>query len=158
MGEKILDAIVEGGKATAGPPLGSGLAPLGVSVWQVVAKVNEETKAFGGLKGPVKVTVDTATKAFTITVGAPPTSELVKKAAGIEKGAGTKDKVGNIGFPALVEIAKGMKSKSQGKTLMDIAREVVGTCISMGVGIDGKDGKQVEKEIKEGKYNSMLAG
>ncbi len=158
MGEKILDAIVEGGKATAGPPLGPGLAPLGVNVGAVVAKINEETKAFAGLKVPVKVKVDTGSKAFTIEVGAPPTSELVKKAAGIEKGTGTKDKVGDISFQALVELAKGLKGKSQGKTVKDTAREVAGTCVSMGVTIDGKDAKAVEKEIKDGKYNSMLAG
>lgn len=158
MGEKILNAIVEGGKATAGPPLGPGLAPLGINVAQVVGKINEETKSFAGLKVPVKVIVDTANKSFRIEVGAPPTSELIKKAAGIEKGAGTKDKVGNIEFPALVEIANGLRQKSQGKTLKEIAKEVVGTCVSMGVTLDGKDAKQVEKEIKEGKYNSVLAG
>jgi large subunit ribosomal protein L11 len=158
MAEKILDAIVEGGKATAGPPLGPGLAPLGVNVGQVVAQINEETKAFAGLKVPVKVIVDTGSKSFKIQVGAPPTSELVKKAAGIEKGTGTKDKVGNITFQALVDLAKGLRGKSQGKSTKDIAREVVGTCVSMGVTVDGKDGKAVEKEIKDGKYNSMLAG
>lgn len=158
MGEKILETIVEGGHATAGPPLGPGLAPLGVNVSAVVAKINEDTKAFAGLKVPVKVIVDTSNKTFTITVGAPPTSELIKKAAKIDKGTGTKDKVGNLEFSALVELAKGLRSKSQGKTVKDIAREVVGSCVSMGVTIDGKDGKLVEKEIKEGKYNSMLAG
>lgn len=159
MGEKTVNAIVEGGKATAGPPLGPGLAPLGVNVGQVVAKINEDTKAFAGLKVPVKVVVDTASKGFRIVVGSPPTGELVKKAAGIEKGSGTKDaKAGNISFSALVEIANGTKAKSQGKTLKEIAREVAGTCLSMGVTIEGKDAKQVEKEIKEGKYNSILAG
>lgn len=158
MGEKILDLIVEGGKATAGPPIGPGLAPLGVNIGQVVAKINEETRAFPGLKVPVKITVDTASKSFRISVGVPPTSELVKKAAGIEKGAGTKDKVGNLEFSAVVEIAKGLKPKSQGKTVRDSAREVIGTCVSMGVSVDGKDAKQVEKEIKEGKYDSLLVG
>lgn len=158
MGEKILDAIVEGGHATAGPPLGPGLAPLGVNVAQVVAKINEETKAFAGLKVPVKVTVDTGSKSFTIKVGAPPTSELVKKAAGIEKGTGTKDKVGNVSIDQIADIARGLKSKSQGKTVKDIAREVVGTCVSMGVTVDGKDAKAVEKEIKEGKHNSVFTG
>lgn len=153
-----MDAMVEGGKATAGPPLGPGLAPLGVNVGQVVAKINEETKAFAGLKVPVKVIVNTATKEFTVNVGAPPTSELVKKAAGIEKGAGARDKVGDIPFQALADIAKGLRAKSQGKSVKDVAREVAGTCVSMGVTVDGKDAKAVEKEIKEGKYNSMLAG
>lgn len=153
-----MNAIVDGGKATAGPPIGPGLAPLGVNVGMVVAKINEETKAFAGLKVPVKVVVDTATKAFTVTVGAPATSELVKKAAGIEKGSGTKDKVGNVEFSAVVELAKGLKSKSYGSTLRQTVREVIGTCMSMGVTVDSKDAKQVEKEIKEGKYDSMLAG
>lgn len=158
MGEKILNVIVEGGKATAGPPLGPGLAPLGVNVGQVVGKINEETKAFAGLKVPVKVHVDTSTKGFRIEVGAPATSELVKKSAGIEKGAGTKDKVGNISLSAVVDIAKSLKSKSQGKTLKQIVREVVGTCSSMGVSVDSKDAKAIEKEIKEGKHDSLMAG
>ncbi|MBU0586065.1 50S ribosomal protein L11 [Candidatus Micrarchaeota archaeon] len=158
MGEKILDVIVEGGKATAGPPIGPGLAPLGVNVGQVVAKINEETKSFPGLKVPVKVTVNTSTKDFTISVGVPPTSELIKKAAGVEKGTGTKDKVGNIEFSALVEIAKGLKPKSQGKSLKQTVREVAGTCVSMGISIDDKDARQIEKEISEGKYDSLLVG
>ncbi len=159
MGEKILNAIVEGGKATAGPPLGPGLAPLGVNVGAVVAKINEDTGAFAGLKVPVKVIVNTASKSFHVEVGAPATSEMVKKAAGIEKGAGSKEaKAGNIAFSALTEVAKGLRGKSQGRGLKEIVREIAGTCMSMGVTIDGKDAKLVEKEIKEGKYNSILAG
>lgn len=158
MGKKDVNIIVEAGKATPGPPLGPSLAPLGINVAQVVAKINEETHAFAGLKVPVKVSVDTISKGFTIEVGAPATAELVKKTIGLQKGAGTKDKVGNIAFSALKDIAKGIKSKSQGKTLKEIVKEIVGTCVSMGITIDNKEGKQVEKEIKEGAYNSMLAG
>ncbi len=158
MGEKILDILIEGGKATAGPPLGPELAPLGINIANVVTKINEETKSFAGLKIPVKITVDIIMKSFTIKIGAPPTSELIKKAAGIEKGTNTKDKVGNISMSVIVEIAKSIKSKSQGKTLKEICREVIGTCISIGITIDNKDGKQVEKEIKEDKYSSMFTG
>lgn len=158
MGEKIVTAIVEGGKAVAGPPLGPGLAPLGINVGQVVTQINEMTKSFQGLKVPVKVIVDTASKNFKIEVGTPQTSEVVKKAAGIEKGSGTKDKVGNVTFASLVEIAKSLRGKSQGKSIKEVACEVVGTCASMGVTIEGKDGKVIEKEIKEGKYDSLLTG
>ena len=158
MGEKILDVITEGGKATAGPPIGPGLAPLGINVSQVVAKINEETRAFAGIKVPVKIIANTSTKEFTIVVGVPPTSELIKKAAGVDKGSGTKDKVGNITLPALVEVAKGLRPKSQGKTIKDIAREVIGSCVSMGITVEGKDAKEMEKEIKDGKHDSVLAG
>lgn len=159
MGEKTVNAIVEGGNATTGPPLGPGLAPLGVNVVQVVAKINEETQSFAGLKVPVKVIVDTSNKNFKIEIGAPPTAELVKKAAGIEKGSGTKDaSAGNISFSALVEIAKGIKTRSYGKSLKEIAKEIVGTCLSMNVTIETKNAKEIEKEIKEGKYDLTLVG
>ncbi|MFA5077506.1 MAG: 50S ribosomal protein L11 [Candidatus Micrarchaeia archaeon] len=158
MGEKVLNVIVEGGKATAGPPLGPGLAPIGVNVGQVVAEINKATGAFPGLKVPVKVIVDTGSKSFKVEVGAPATSELVKKAAGIEKGSGTKDKVGNLELSALAEIAKSLRGKSQGKSAKDVAKEVAGTCVSMGVTIDGKDAKLMEKEIKEGRHDSLFAG
>lgn len=157
MGKKTISIIVEGGKATAGgAPLGPALAPLGVNLGQIAANINEQTKSFLGLKVPVNITVDIASKDFTIEVGTPPTSELIKKAAGIEKGTGTKDNVGNIEFSALVEIAKSIKSKSQGKTLKEIAKQVAGSSLSMGVSIDSKNGKQIIKEITAGEYNSVL--
>ncbi|MEW6528931.1 MAG: hypothetical protein AB1391_03515 [Candidatus Micrarchaeota archaeon] len=87
------------------------------------------------------------------------TSELIKKAVGIEKGASTKDNVsGNINLAAIVEIAKNIKSKNLGKTLKEISKEIIGTCMSMGITIDNKNGKQIEKEIKEGLYDSMFIG
>lgn len=159
MGEKTLNAIVEAGNATAGPPLGPGLAPLGVNVGQVVAQINEQTREFQGLKVPVKVIVNTASKGFRIEVGAPATSELVKKAAGIEKGAGSREaKAGNLELPALAEIAKNLRAKSQGRSVKEVACEVAGTCVSMGVTIGGKDAKMVGKEIKEGRHDSLFAG
>ena len=89
--EKTIDVIVDGGKATAGPPLGPALGPMGINAGQVVAKINEATKAFSGMKVPVKVIVDTTTKQFNIEIGTPPTAELIKKEAGIEKGAGNRE-------------------------------------------------------------------
>ena len=89
--EKIINAIVDGGKATAGPPLGPALGPLGVNAGQVIAKINEATKDFAGMKVPVKVIVDTETKEFRVEVGTPPTAELIKKEAKIEKGAGNRE-------------------------------------------------------------------
>ncbi|MEW5996924.1 MAG: 50S ribosomal protein L11 [Candidatus Micrarchaeota archaeon] len=155
--KKTIDAIVEGGKATAGPPLGPALGPLGINAGQVVAKINEMTGDFSGMKVPVKVVVNTDDKSFEVHVGSPPTSELVKKEAGIEKGAGTAEApAGNIAFDALVRIAKGKKGSSLGRSLRDVAKEVAGTCRSLGVTIDGKDSKAVVKEIDAGKHDSVL--
>ncbi|HNT60553.1 MAG TPA: 50S ribosomal protein L11 [Candidatus Bilamarchaeaceae archaeon] len=155
--KKTIDAIVEGGKATSGPPLGPALGPLGINAGQVVAKINEMTKAFSGMKVPVKVIVNTDDKSFEVHVGSPPTSELVKKEAGVEKGAGNAEApAGNISFDGLVKIAKGKKGNSLGKTLKDVAKEVAGTCKSLGVTIDGKNPRDIIREIDGGKHDSAL--
>jgi len=83
----MVEALVAGGKASAGPPLGPALGPLGVNVAQVVAKINEMTKDLNGMQVPVKVTVKSRTE-FEVEVGTPPTSALILKEAGIDKGCG----------------------------------------------------------------------
>jgi len=74
----VVEALVPGGKASAGPPLGPALGPLGVNVAQVVAKINEQTKDLNGMQVPVKVIVKSRTE-FEIEVGTPPTSALIIK-------------------------------------------------------------------------------
>ncbi|MBU0591491.1 50S ribosomal protein L11 [Candidatus Micrarchaeota archaeon] len=155
---KTIDVIVEGGKASAGPPLAPALAPMGINIGQVVAKINEETAAFGGMKVPVKVIVDPATKQFTIEVGSPPTSEIIKKEVGIEKGAGNREApAGNLTLEKAVQIAK-TKRNSLGKDLSETLKEILGTCLSMGVTIEGKNAREVIKEVNQGKHDSLLKG
>lgn len=155
--EKIINAIVEGGRATAGPPLGPALGPIGINAGLVVAKINEKTKMFQGVKVPVKVIVNTETKTFEIEVGAPATSELVKKEIGIEKGRKTKGEIaGDISLEKIVEIAKKKTLGSLGKSIKEVATEVAGTCTSLGVTINGKQPKEIIKEIKEGKHDSLM--
>jgi large subunit ribosomal protein L11 len=156
--EKTIDVIVDGGKATAGPPLGPALGPMGINAGEVVAKINEATKAFSGMKVPVKVIVDTTTKEFNVEIGTPPTSELIKKEAGIEKGAGNREApAGDVSLEKLVEIARA-KSNSMGKTLKDTAKEVVGSCVSIGVTIDSKKPRAVIDEINAGTHDSLFTG
>src|SRR5437588_10631258 len=95
--KKTVAALIDGGKATAGPPLGPNLGPLGVNVLQIVNRINEITKAYAGMKVPVKVLVDVDEKSFEVEVGTPTTSALIGKELGEEKESGTpKDtKVGD---------------------------------------------------------------
>ncbi len=86
MAKETVEALVEGGKATAAPPLGPALGPKGVNIGQVVAEINKKTESFKGMQVPVKVIIDPDTKEFEITVGTPPASSLIKKETGIEKG------------------------------------------------------------------------
>lgn len=153
---KTIDVIVEGGKASAGPPLAPALAPMGVNIGQVVAKINESTKDFAGMKVPVKVIVDPATKEFKVEVGSPPTGEIIKKEVGIEKGAGNREApAGDISLEKIVKIATA-KSNSLGSNKKEIVKEVLGTCLSMGVTIDSKNAREVIKEVNEGKHDSMM--
>lgn len=155
---KTIDAIVEGGKATAGPPLGPALGPLGINAGQVVAKINEMTKDFSGMKVPVKVIVNPKTKAFTVEVGSPPTAEILKKEAGIDKGAGNREApAGDIPLEKVVKIAKA-KGNSLGSSLKDTAKEVLGSCVSMGLSVNGKKAKEIIREVEEGKHDSLFSG
>lgn len=207
-----IPALVEGGKATAGPPLGPALGPLGVNIGQIIAEINEKTKAYNGITVPVKVIVDKDSKKFEVEVGSPPTSALIKKELGITKGrqgiqeetpkeaapaaapAGAEAKkkeeegkkkkgeeeakkkeeakpavttatapavkkeeiVGNMTIEQAVKIAKMKSTTSLSKTLKAGVKEVLGTCVSMGVNCEGKDPRKIIKEINEGKHDSKL--
>lgn len=155
-----LEALVDGGKATPGPPLGPALGPLGVNIVEVLKAINEKTKAFEGMKVPVTLFVDPKTKTYTIEVGTPPTSALIVKELRIEKGSGDpgKTRVGNLSLSQAIKIARMKEDAMLAKTLKDRVLEVVGTCVSMGVTVEGKPAKESSKEIQAGKYDKQLAG
>ena len=153
-----IEVLVDGGKATPGPPLGPALGPMGVNVVQVVAKINEKTKSFEGMKVPVKVIIDPKTKSFDVKVGTPPTSQLLFKEMGAEKGSGVpnKDKAGNITIEQAIKVANMKGDSLMGKDLKMRVLEVVGVCVSSGINVEGKDAKAMQKEIKEGKWDAKL--
>ena len=159
MGEKkIVEALVNGGQATAGPPLGPALGPLGVNVLAIVNKINEITKDYSGMKVPVKISVDTDNKEFEVTVGTPTTSALLVSELGVTKGSGTPntEKIGDISLTAVVRIAKVKAEDVLGNDLKAAVKEVLGTGVSMGVTVEGKDPREVQQEIDEGKHDALL--
>ena len=107
-----VDLLVDGGNASSGGAMGPALGPLGVNIKQIVDEINKKTSAYQGMKVPVVVTVNKATRAFELDIGIPPASALVLKAAGISKGSSTPNTeiVGNINFPQLIEITKSKMS------------------------------------------------
>jgi large subunit ribosomal protein L11 len=156
--KKVVEVLVSGGQATAGPPLGPALGPLGVNVLAIVNKINELTKDFSGMKVPVKVVVDPETKEFEVAVGTPTTSALIVSELKIQKGSGTPStqKVGNLTMEQVVRIAKLKRPQLLAKTLKAAAKEVLGSCVSMGVTVEDKDPKEVQKEIDKGKYDELF--
>jgi large subunit ribosomal protein L11 len=155
---KVFNFLVDGGKATAGPPIGPALGPLGLNVMQVVKRINELTADYAGMRVPVKVIVDVEKKTFEVEVGTPTTAALIVKELKIEKGAHqpSKETVGNLSMEQVVKIAK-IKMKDIGASSIKAAvKTVVGTAQSMGVTIDGKPPKQVIEEIEKGLYDELI--
>lgn len=155
---ETLEVLVDGGKATAGPPLGPALGPMGLNIMEVVKAINDRTKSFEGMKVPVKIVIDPKTKDYAIEVGTPPTSALILKELGSEKGSGDagKTRIGNLTIAQAVKIA-GMKVDAmEAKDMRTRVLEVIGTCLSMGVTVDGKGPKELTAEIREGKYDRVL--
>ncbi|MDP9015781.1 MAG: 50S ribosomal protein L11 [Thermoproteota archaeon] len=156
--KKIVNALVSGGEASAGPPLGPALGPLGINILQVVNTINEKTKDFPGMKVPVKVEVDSETKRFTVEVGIPPTAALIFKESGINKGSGTAGTnfVGNISMESVVKIAKMKSDISYGPDVKSTAKEIIGSCLSLGIKVEDKVAKDVYADVSAGKYDSLF--
>ncbi|VVB99549.1 50S ribosomal protein L11 [uncultured archaeon] len=162
MSKVTIPAIVEGGKATAGPPLGPALGPLGVNIGGIIDEINKKTGPFAGVKVPIKVIVDKDTKTFEIEVGSPSTGELLKKELGVEKGrkGGPDDpkSVGNLTFEQVVKVAKMKMGGSLVRNVKQGAKEVLGSCVSLGITVDGKDAREARKAVDAGEHDSQLSG
>jgi len=156
--KKVVELIVNGGQANAGPPLGPALGPLGVNIVAVVNKINEITKDYAGMKVPVKVSVDPEDKTFEVTVGTPTASALIVAELKIEKGSGTPNtvKAGDLTLEQLVKIAKIKAPQLLAPDTKKATKEVLGTCISLGVTVEGKDPREVQKDIDAGDYENLF--
>jgi large subunit ribosomal protein L11 len=154
---ETVEVLVPGGRATAGPPLGPALGPLGINVKAVVDDINKKTAEFNGMSVPVTVMVDDR-KNVTLTVGIPPTTALIMKEAGIEKGSGTPSTqaVGNLSLEAVIRVAKMKMESMLSYDLKNSVKEVMGTCVSVGVTIDGKTAKAAIAAIDAGEYDTQL--
>ena len=158
MAKESIDVVIEGGKATAAPPLGPALGPMKVNIGQVVAEINDKTKALAGMQVPVKVTVDTETKEFSISIGTPPASALLKKAANIKKAAANPltDVAADLPFDEIINIANTKADALLGKNLKMKCKEILGTAQAMGINVDGKRVPEVLKDVDAGKYDSKF--
>jgi large subunit ribosomal protein L11 len=156
---ETVKALVEGGKASAGPPLGPALGPLGVNIMQIINTINDKTKDFKGMKVPVKVIVDPKSKSFEVEVGTPPASSLILNELGLEKGSGapSSHKIGSLSIEQAVKVARMKKGNLLGKTLKEKTKEIIGTCMSIGVKVEGKAPTEVIKEIDEGIHDTKFA-
>ncbi|MFO7677946.1 MAG: 50S ribosomal protein L11 [Thermoplasmatota archaeon] len=156
---ETIEALVDGGKASAGPPLGPALGPMGVNIMQVINTINDKTKDFSGMKVPVKVIIDPATKNFEIKVGTPPAASLIINELGVEKGASSPSRhsAGNLSIEQVLKIARMKYDSLLGKDIKNKAKEIIGTCRSMGVTVEGKKPNEIIKAIDKGEFDSKFS-
>ena len=156
--KKIVELIINGGQANAGPPLGPALGPLGVNIVAIVNRINEITKEYAGMKVPVKISVDTEDKTFEVTVGTPTASALLVAELKVEKGSGTPNtvKIGDLTMEQMVKIAKIKGPQLLSPTVKKATKELLGTCVSLGVTVEGKDPREVQKEVDAGNYDKLF--
>ncbi|PSQ27099.1 50S ribosomal protein L11 [Halobacteriales archaeon QS_9_67_15] len=153
-----IEVLVPGGQADPGPPLGPELGPTPVDVQAVVQEINDRTEAFDGTEVPVTVEYEDD-GSFSIEVGVPPTAELIKDEAGFETGSGEPQEtfVADLSTEQVKQIAEQKHPDLLAYDLKNAAKEVVGTCTSLGVTIEGNDPREFKGRIDEGEYDDVFA-
>jgi len=139
MAKKVVGEIklqIPAGKANPSPPVGPALGQRGVNIMEFCKAFNEKTKDMMGFTIPVIITVY-ADRSFTFITKQPPATDLIKKAAGIQKGSDNplKNKVGKITKAQLEEIAKTKMPDLNTDDLEAAMKTIAGSCRSMGVEI-----------------------
>jgi len=155
---QTISALVTGGQASAGPPLGPSLGPMGVNIMEVINAINDKTKDFEGMKVPVTVSIDPDTKKWEIEIGIPSAAALILKEAGIQKGSGTSgtDWVGDIGMDSVVKVAETKMESSYATSIKSVTKSIIGTCVPLGIKIEGKTPKEITAEINDGKWDEKF--
>lgn len=153
-----INVLVDGGKANAGPPIGPALGPLGINAMDVVNAINEKTKDLQGMQIPVKIIIDNKKK-FTIEVGSPQTSALIKKELNLKTATGKAgtEVTGNLSFDQILKISKAKFPQLISKEQKSAVKEIAGSCRTMGVTIDNLPIKEVIKLIDQGTYDSKFS-
>jgi len=152
-----IEVLVPGGQANPGPPLGPELGPTPVDVQAVVNEINEQTEAFDGTEVPVTVEYEDD-GSFTIDVGVPPTAALIKDELGFETGSGEPQEnfVADMSVEQLKKVAEQKLPDLLAYDAKGAAKEVAGTCTSLGVTIEGENPRDFKEKIDAGEYDDVF--
>lgn len=154
---ETIEVLVPGGQATPGPPLGPELGPTNVDVQAVVQQINDETSAFDGTEVPVTIEYE-EDGSFTIDVGVPPTAALIKDEAEFETGSGEPHSnfVAELSIEQVIQIAEQKHADLLSYDIKNAVKEVGGTCVSLGVEIEGEDAREFGKRVDSGEFDEYL--
>jgi large subunit ribosomal protein L11 len=141
MGKKKVKTVIRlqipAGKATPAPPVGTALGPHGINIMEFTKAYNERTAAQAGSIIPAEITVY-EDRTFTFVTKTPPAGDLLKKAAGVEKGSAVpnRDKVGSVTKQQVREIAETKMEDLNAHDIDHAVRIIEGTARSMGVDVN----------------------
>ncbi|MFZ2032726.1 MAG: 50S ribosomal protein L11 [Candidatus Dormiibacterota bacterium] len=132
----VIKLQLQAGKATPAPPVGTALGPHGLNIMEFCKAYNERTANMSGVI-PAQITVF-EDRTFSFITKTPPASELLKKAAGVEKGSGNpnRDKVGSLSKAQVREIAEVKQADLNAHDLEHATRIIEGTARSMGLNVN----------------------
>jgi large subunit ribosomal protein L11 len=132
----IVKLQISAGKATPAPPVGPALGQHGINIMAFVKEYNEKTAGQVGSIVPVEITVF-EDRSFTFVTKTPPAADLLRKAAGVDKGSGTpnKDSAGTITRQQLRDIANSKMKDLNAVDVEGAERMIAGTARSMGIAI-----------------------
>ena len=132
----VVKVQINAGKATAAPPVGTALGPHGINIMAFVKEYNEKTASQAGTIIPVEITVF-SDRSFTFVLKTPPAADLLRKAAGVEKGSGTPNRssAGTITKKQLRALAEHKMSDLNAISIEAAENTLAGTARSMGIKI-----------------------
>ena len=154
----IIKLLIDGGEMKPGPIVGQKLGPIGINIGQVIADVNKATMQFKGTKVPVALDIDPKTKKFKVEVSSPPTSELLKKEMGLERGSGDhkKNQLANASIEQVIKVAKVKHANMLAKEFKSAVKSVVGSCTSLGIMVENKSARDVNPDIEAGMFDKEI--
>jgi large subunit ribosomal protein L11 len=157
-GKVVVNALVTGGAASGGPPIGPAVGPTGINIKDVVDAVNEKTMVFKGLTVPVRIECDPETKQFEIFVETPGTASLLLKELGVEKGSSNclEEKIGNLTLDQIQSVTRAKQDIFLDKTYKKCIKTVLGTALAIGATVEGKDPRVIQKEIDNGEHDEII--
>ncbi|MBY8982359.1 MAG: 50S ribosomal protein L11 [Candidatus Lokiarchaeota archaeon] len=154
----VIKALVTGGSASGGPPIGPAVGPTGINIKDVVDAVNEKTMIFKGLSVPVRIECNPETKRFEIFIETPSTASLLLKELGAEKGSAnsSEEKIGDISLDQIKLVVEAKKDNFFDKTYKAAMKTVLGTALSIGATVEGEDPRVIQKRIDNGEYDDRI--
>jgi len=157
MSKRVIVVPLQGGKVAVNPQFQDALKQAGLDSNKVVQEVQEKLKAYG--KYPVqKVELEVSPDGYEVKVYLPPIGDLFLKLLGKDTGAhdSAKETLGDLPFEKIVEIAVLKRDELKSKSLKSAVKQLLSTCKSMGILVDGKRADEVLRAVDEGKYDEVF--